>query len=117
MQAFCYSCLSNLVLNFIRALETLNISNNSIGQLVPPEGWSVVENSEDGDGAAISLKHVDGRISSSWPEASQPAGAIALASGIKSDRVSQVLTALDVSSNCLYASGAQHIACAIPDCK
>ena len=87
-------------------MTSLNISNNSLGELVLPEGWTTKTNY----GAVVGYKHTDGRERKEPPEGSSPDGAIALADAIKNNGA---LTSLNLASNRLGAEGAKHVAKAI----
>jgi hypothetical protein len=77
-------------------MTSLNISNNDIGKLVPPKGWS--NPYSDGSGE---WSHTDGRKQQGWPAGSKPQGVIALADGIKN---MGALIKLDISSNYIGAT-------------
>ena len=81
------------------ALTSLNISMNSIGQLVPPDGWRA----KDGDGQAPWI-HTDGReLTRGMPEGSKPEGVIAISNAIPT---MGALTSLNISNNDLGGSDA-----------
>jgi hypothetical protein len=62
-----------------RALTSLNLAENDLGQMVPPEGWRA----EDDDGEAPWI-HTDGsRVEEGMPEGSKPEVVIAVANAIK----------------------------------
>jgi hypothetical protein len=65
----------------MRALSSLNLANNKIGQLVPPAGWSSAKqfNIAGVDG----FKSPSGKWQAEAPQGSKPEGAIALANAIK----------------------------------
>ena len=68
----------------MKALTSLDISWNHIGELVLPEGWSIKSRygrSRDGS----RYVHVDGREQTDVPEGSSPVGAIALAGAIRNN--------------------------------
>ena len=69
------------------------MSNNNLGQLVAPEGWSNEYSDFSGE-----WSHTDGRKQQGWPAGSKPQGAIALADAIKNNGA---LTSLNVSNNAL----------------
>jgi hypothetical protein len=88
------------------AISSLNLANNDIGQLVPPEGWRA----EYDDGAAPWI-HTDGqRVEDGMPEGSMPVGVIALANVIPDMRA---MTSLNLASNYLGSRGAKIVAEAI----
>ena len=88
-------------------MAKLNISENNIGELVLPEGWT---KGSDGYPDYGKYKHTDGRKQEKAPAGSSPDGAIALADAIKNNGA---LTSLDISLNNLGAEGAKHVAEAI----
>ena len=92
------------------ALTSLNVSNNNIGELVPPEGWSIKHKGYGNQ----KYVHADGREQKEAPEGMSPVGAIALADAIKNNGA---MTSLDISANSLRAEGTKHIAAAIVECK
>jgi hypothetical protein len=62
----------------MRALTSLNLAQNDLGQMVPPEGWRA----EDGDGQAPWI-HTDGTlVEEGMPEGSKPEAIIAVANAI-----------------------------------
>ena len=66
-----------------RVLTSLNISNNYLGELVLPEGWTEEEaEGEDGDYIEV-YKHVDGREQEEHPGGLSE-GVIAIAAAIPS---------------------------------
>jgi hypothetical protein len=80
-------------LSDIRALMSLNLANNNLGELVLPKGWT-----KTGDGGMwdpFVFKHADGREQKKDP-GSKPEGIISIASVI-SDM--GALTSLNLSSN------------------
>jgi Leucine-rich repeat (LRR) protein len=90
------------------ALTSLNLANNSLGELVPPEGWTK-KTGGIGSGSPIFFKHADGREQKQDP-GSKPEGIIAIASAIPD---MGALTSLNLSSNDLKAEGAKIVAKAI----
>jgi hypothetical protein len=78
-----------------RALTALNVSENSIGEIVFPEGWS--SEFDRGEECYV-FTHVDGRQQKEVPEGSSPFGAIALADGLRNN---EALVSLDISENIL----------------
>jgi hypothetical protein len=93
-------------------LTSLDVSNNYLGQLVPPEGWT--------KGGFIRYPgirhwaHTDGRKEEAVaPSGSKPAGIIALANGIPDMRA---LTCLNLALNSLGVEGAKIIAACLPKC-
>ena len=76
-------------------MTSLNLANNSIGQLVPPDGWRA-----EGDDGAAPWIHTDGqRVEDGMPEGSTPVGVIALANAIPDMRAS---SKLDASANIMF---------------
>jgi hypothetical protein len=91
------------------ALLCLDVSDNNLGELVPPEGWT------KGDYISGSGKynwfHTDGRKEEgAVPSGSTPDGIVALADAIPDVGA---LTSLNLSSNGLEAEGAKIVAEAI----
>ena len=80
----------------IRALTSLDISNNNIGQLVLPEGWTYDSDADSSDDEAELFINEDGRRQKAHP--GKPEGVIALANSIKNNGV---LTSLNISNNAL----------------
>jgi hypothetical protein len=78
-------------------MKSLNISNNDIGKLVPPKGWS--NQYSDGSGE---WSHTDGRKQRGWPAGSKPQGVTALADGIKN---MEALLELNLCSNQIHSNG------------
>jgi hypothetical protein len=74
----------------MRALSSLNLAANSLGELVPPEGWS-----KEYDWGDITYKHADGREQTEDP-GSKPEGILALANAIPD---MGALSTLDLSIN------------------
>jgi hypothetical protein len=96
----------------MRALTSLDVSNNNLGQLVPPEGWT--------KGGLIAYpathhwSHTDGRKEEGvMPSGSKPAGIIALVNAIPDMRA---MTSLNLASNELGVEGAKIIAACLPKC-
>jgi hypothetical protein len=104
------------------ALTFLNLANNSLGELVPPEGWT-----KTGGGmfrSPIVFKHADGREQKKDP-GSKPKGIIAIASAIPD---MGALSKLDVRQNEIRSEGqralqqaagsryASSLACSKSDC-
>jgi hypothetical protein len=74
------------------ALTSLDMSNNNIGLLVPPKGWT----SEDNDGQ-VPWIHSDGRrLEEGAPEGSKTEGTIAISNAISANGA---LTSLNISNN------------------
>jgi hypothetical protein len=85
------------------ALSFLDVSNNNLGQLVPPEGWRA----KNGDGRAPWI-HTDGReLKRGTPEGSKPEGVIAIANAIPD---MGALRSLNLSSNNLKVEGTKIVA-------
>jgi hypothetical protein len=79
-----------------RAISSLNLANNNIGQLVLPEGWRAEE--DDGEAPWI---HTDGqRVEDGMPGGSTPVGVIALANVIPD---MEALSSLNLADNNLGA--------------
>jgi len=62
------------------ALTSLNISANSIGTMIPPEGWTHYPDDR------WEYKHTNGRKQDRPPDGSKPEGVIALAGAIRNNR-------------------------------
>jgi hypothetical protein len=90
------------------ALMSLNLANNSLGDIVLPEGWTPQVNS---DQTAFEFKHIDGTVQGDNP--GKPEGVIALANVIPDMRA---LTSLNLASNSLEAKAAKIIAAVLPKC-
>ena len=87
-------------------MTSLDISNNSIGLIdIFPDGWR----SKDNDGRAPFV-HTDGRKQNAVPDGAKSSGVVAIANVIPD---MGAMTSLNLSSNSLYAEGAQIIAEAI----
>jgi Leucine-rich repeat (LRR) protein len=86
------------------ALTTLDISNNDIGQLVLPEGWSI----DYLYTLSYKYKHTDGRKQATAPEGSRirAEGIVALASAIPDMGALSVLSL----KSCLFAGGGKALA-------
>ena len=65
------------------AMTSLNISNNNIGQIVPPEGWTVTK--KYGSFGDDGFNSPEGKWQAEAPPGSRAEGAIALADGIKNN--------------------------------
>jgi hypothetical protein len=89
----------------MRALTSLNLSNNNLGQLVLPVGWTKEFMYDKFKG--YGYKHIDGR---EQKDPTEPGGIIVLASALKDMRA---MTSLDLSSNTIGSEGAVHVAEAI----
>eukprot|EP00935_MAST-01C_sp_MAST-1C-sp1_P001490 g1490.t1 len=76
------------------SLTSLNISGNSIGRLVLPEGWTAKKEGRGRRKKRVGYKHTDGREQTDHP--GKPDGAIALAAAIKNNGA---LTSLNISAN------------------
>ena len=115
----------------IRALTSLNLSDNKLGQLVPPDGWRA----RDGDGQAPWI-HTDGReVRHGMPEGSKPEGVIAISNAIptmgamkkltisgdkpysKPVTIETTMTKADFSQKKLGPSGAIMLAAFLPKCQ
>jgi hypothetical protein len=83
-----------------RAMTSLNLANNDIGRLMPPEDWTI-------DYEQGCFRHADGRTSQEMPEGSKPFGLIAVTNAIKDMRA---LTKLDLSFNGLGPEGGKALA-------
>ncbi len=97
-------------------MKSLDISNNNIGELVPPEGWSIKDKGKSWQ----NYVHADGREQKEAPEGSSPVGAIALADALvkSKDRNFKnygALVKLNMSNNKLWALGLKHLAEALVD--
>jgi hypothetical protein len=62
----------------MRALTSLILAGNDLGQIVPPEGWRA----RDGDDGQAPWIHTDGRVEKGTPEGSKPEAIIAIANAI-----------------------------------
>jgi Leucine-rich repeat (LRR) protein len=92
------------------ALTSLDISNNKLGELLLPEGWTKkhAQSQEEYDAHAQAnawYEHVDGRWQKEDP--SMPLGVITLATAIKDMRA---ITKFDISSNHLWVEGGKVLA-------
>jgi hypothetical protein len=114
-----------------RTLTSLNLADNILGELVPPEGWT-----KTGDGIfkRIVFKHADGREQHQDP-GSKPEGIIAIANAIpdmgalstftfsgdygSSEPVTMetTMTAADFSGKELGVSGGMMVAAFLPKCQ
>ena len=81
-------------------MTSLNLANNDLGQLLPPEGWTI-------DYEQRSFKHADGRTSEEQPEGSKQFGVIALTDAIKD---MGTLLVLSLDNNSLEADGGKALA-------
>ena len=88
------------------ALTSLDISNNRLGELVLPSGWT--EDRHLFGSYDKGYKHTDGRRQKDHP--GKPEGVIAIANAILT---MGALTTLDLSSNDIGPEGAKHIAEAV----
>jgi hypothetical protein len=86
----------------MRALTSLDVSHNDIGQLVLSEGWS---EKNDMFGHVEGYKHTDGREQKDNP--GNPEGIIAIANVIPD---MSALTKFDISENNLRAEGSKALA-------
>ena len=77
-------------------MTSLDLSNNNIGKLTLPEGWS----EKYGDAANYGYEHTDGRQQQEAPEGSKAEGAIAIANAIPT---MGAMTNLNSSSNSIPA--------------
>jgi hypothetical protein len=93
-----------------RAMTSLNISDNNIGELVYPNGWYLNPRYASSPNSEYKYKHNDGGKQDEDPGEAlvtgRPDGAIALAGGIKNNGA---LAKLDISKNSLCAAGAKAI--------
>jgi hypothetical protein len=90
----------------MRALTSLNLAANKLGQLVLPEGWS----GPDGDGE---YQDPDGEYHRQAPVGSKPGGIVVLANVIKD---MGAMTSLNLASNSLGVEGAKIVAAFLPKC-
>ena len=117
-------------------MTSLDISNNNIGQLVLPEGWSE-PNPGNPDILDYRFQHEDGRHQAESPEGSSPDGAVALADAIKNNEamakftfcgmveglggapvtIETSMTEADFSKKTLGTSGAIMLAAFLPKCQ
>jgi hypothetical protein len=58
------------------AMTSLNLANNNLGQLVPPDGWDYQSN------RSPAFKHSDGRRQNVPPDGTKPEGVIAIANAM-----------------------------------
>ena len=109
--------------SIIRAMTSLYISDNRIGKLVPPHGWSA----DDGDGQAPWV-HTDGRRVEEgmpMPEGSMPQGVVAIADAIPAMGALENLNSSKNDIGGYWESGRRisnmmgikALAAAIPHCK
>jgi hypothetical protein len=84
------------------ALTSLNLANNSLGNIVLPEGWTKQVNSEQ---TAYEYKHIDGTVQGDNP--GKPEGVIALANAIPD---MGALSKFDISNCNLTAEGGKALA-------
>ena len=115
------------IVSAIRTLTSLDVSSNEIGELVPPEGWSIKYKGE----GYQKYVHTNGREQTQAPEGSRPVGAIALADAIKNNgaldsitfgdkeaaTMKTDMTQADLSGKELGASGAIIVAAFLPKCQ
>ena len=94
------------------ALTSLNISENYIGELVSPEGWSKNNHWNRELKTHNWYKHTDGREQKEAPEGLICAGAIALADAIKNHGA---MVSFDISNNSLCAEGGKILSHALKD--
>jgi Ran GTPase-activating protein (RanGAP) involved in mRNA processing and transport len=92
--------LANAISN-MGALSSLDLAENSLGELVLPAGWEKAAWKEE-------WTHFDGAKVKDNP--GKPKGIIAIATAIPD---MEVLTKLDISKNALCAAGAKHLADAL----
>jgi hypothetical protein len=87
------------------ALSVLNLASNNLGELVLPDGWSVIRIAVGSTHSIQMYGHADGREQKDHP--GKPEGVIAIANAIPDMRA---LSHFDISNNGLYAAGARAIA-------
>ena len=94
-----------------RALLCLDVSDNNLGELAPPEGWTKGAHIYAG---SYRWSHTDGRKEEGVvPSGSMPGGIIALANVIPD---MGAMTSLNLASNELGVEGAKAIAACLPKC-
>jgi Leucine-rich repeat (LRR) protein len=91
--------LANAIENNGAALTSLNVSNNRVGELVPPKGWRK-HDPDSAHGWGVWYKHADGREQKEAPEGTSPAGAIAFANVITNNGA---LETLNISRNAMVS--------------
>jgi hypothetical protein len=96
-------------LSDIRALSSLNLASNKVGEMVPPAGWTKrrVESQEEYDvyGNEVCV-HADGTKQKQDPPGSKPEGVIAVTNAIKH---MGALTSLHVGKNSIPEKEAREI--------
>jgi hypothetical protein len=98
------------------ALLSLNLADNSLGELVPPDGWTQREPQSQEEHIAYGKSffvHTDGTKQKEVPSGSKPEGVIALANAINDNGA---MTSLSLASNDLGVEGAKIIAAVLPMC-
>ena len=111
----------------IRALTSLDIGNNNIGELVLPKGWKLWYKG----GTTKGYQHTGGTWQEAAPEGAKAEGVIALADAIKNNGALETITfgdykavtmntsmtKADFSGKELYTSGAIIVAAFLPKCQ
>jgi hypothetical protein len=92
----------------MRAMTSLDVSDNNLGALVLPEGWEYDKSASAWDSSKWIYKHADGREQKGHPGKAE--GIIALANAIPDMRA---MTSLNLASNELRCEGAKIVAEAI----
>jgi hypothetical protein len=89
----------------MRVLLYLDVSDNNLGKLVPPEGWT---KGSYISGGKYHWSHTDGHNEEGViPSGSMPDGVIALADAIPGMKA---MTSLNLASNSLRAQGVEIVA-------